>query len=476
MRSVRKEEAIRMQRIKALFAPRDMTQGAPWKSILMFAVPMLIGNFAQQLYNTVDSAVVGRYVGDNALAAVSSTMPILNLLLALFVGIATGAGIRVSQYFGAKDRENLSKVIGNCLTLTIITSFIIMAIGIPLADPLLRLLGTPPEIFGWTGDYLRIFFWGISGFLFYNVLSGILRGLGDSFSALLFLLFSAALNVVLDLWFVISFGMGVAGVALATIIAQSVSAVLCFLKLRAMKDVFDISPATMKLDKETAMDIIKLGLPSGLTQASFSTAMLLVLRLEFGFGAMFVATTGIVKRVDGFAMLPNFSFGQAMTTFIGQNVGARRYDRLKQGAKEGTALALATVILLTGAILLFGRGIMHIFTDTQEVVDLGMRIMKILALGYIAMAVTQTMSGVMRGAGDTVTPMAISMFVSVFIRVALTYALVELSKTPEKPMGEPIMVYISLLATWVVGALINTYYYRRGNWRSKLPPRDKGSE
>lgn len=459
-----------MQKIKALFAPRDMTVGAPWKSILMFAIPMLIGNFAQQLYNTVDSAVVGKYVGDNALAAVSSTMPILNLLLALFVGIATGAGIRVSQHFGARDKQNLSLVIGNCITLTLITSVIIMLIGIPLTDPLLRLLGTPDEIIGWTGDYLRIFFWGISGFLFYNILTGILRGLGDSLSALLFLLLSASLNVVLDLWFIISFGWGVAGVALATIIAQSISAVMCYLKLRSMKDVFEITPATLRLKKDTAMDIIRLGLPAGLTQASFSTAMLLVLRLEFGFGAMFVATTGIVKRVDGFAMLPNFSFGQAMTTFIGQNVGARRYDRLKQGAKEGTFLALATVITLTITILLFGRGIMHIFTQTQEVVDLGMRIMKILALGYIAMAVTQTMSGVMRGAGDTVTPMAISMFVSVFIRVALAYTLVELSKSPETPLGNPMMVYISLLLTWVVGALINTYYYRRGNWRSKLPP------
>ncbi len=462
-----------LQKIKALFAPHDMTRGAPWKSILLFAVPMLIGNFAQQLYNTVDSAVVGKYVGDNALAAVTSTTPIFNLLLALFVGIATGAGIRVAQNYGAKDREGLSRVVGNCITLTIITSLIIMLIGIPLTDPILRLLGTPQEIFVWTGDYLRIFFIGIAGFLFYNILSGILRGMGDSVSALLFLLLSAALNVVLDLWFVISFRMGVAGVALATILAQSISAVMCFLKLRSMKDVFELSFKTLKLDKETALDILRLGLPTGLTHASFSAAMLLVLRLEFSFGALFVATTGIVKRVDGFAMLPNFSFGQAMTTYVGQNVGAGKYDRIRQGAREGTMLAVATVIMLTACILLFGRGIMHIFSQTQEVVDLGMRVMKLLTFGYIAMAITQCMSGVMRGAGDTVTPMAISMFVSVFIRVVLAYALVEVSKTPEKPLGEPLMVYVSLLLTWVIGALINTYYYRKGNWRSKLPAQIK---
>ena len=458
-----------MQKIKRLFAPREMTGGTPWKSILLFAAPMLVGNFAQQLYSTVDSAVVGQYVGDNALAAVNSTMPVLNFLLALFVGVAAGAGIRVSQFFGAHDRASLSRVIGNCITLTAITALLVMVVGIPLIDPLLRVLQTPPEIFLWTGDYLRIVFWGIASTMYYNVLSGILRGMGDSFSALGFLLLSAALNVVLDLWFVISFGWGVAGVALATVISQGVSAVLCLVKLKRMGSVFDLTWEHLRLDKETVRDIVALGLPTGITQATFSLAMMIVLRLENSFGAAFVATSGIVKRVDGFAMLPNFSFGQAMTTYIGQNVGARRYDRLKTGARQGLIMAVGTAIVLTGAILLFGRGIMHIFTDTGDIIDNAMQMMIILAPGYIAMAVTQVYSGVMRGAGDTVTPMAISMVVSVFIRVILAYFLVDLSKTPELPLGDFRMIYISLMLTWISGALINAYFYRRGTWKRKLP-------
>jgi len=462
-----------MQKLKALFAPRDMTEGTPWKNILMFAVPLLLGNLVQQLYNAVDTAIVGRYVGDDAVAAVSSSMPIINLLLTLMVGIGMGTSIRASQHYGARDRENLSLVIGNCLTLTLISSLIIMAVGIPLVPVLLNLLNTPAEIMEWTGQYLNIYFAGVSGAMFYNMLSGILRGLGDSLSALGFLIIAALLNVVLDLWFVIQFDMAVAGVALATIISQGVSAVLCFIKLKSMSTLFDINRKTLRLNKKTTLDMIKLGLPTGITQAAFSLAMLLIQRLENSFGPMFIATTGIVKRVDGFTMLPSFSFGNAMTTFIGQNVGARKYDRLHSGAVQGAKLAFFTSVVLTCAILLFGRSMLGVFTKTQEVIDLGMNIMCILVPGYLAMGLTQTMSGVMRGAGDTVTPMGISLFSAILVRTTLAYVLVELSKTPENPIGEPLMVYVSMVISWVTGALVNIYFYRRGNWRRLLPTKDE---
>ena len=224
-----------------------MTQGRPWKRIMEFALPMLLGNFAQQLYNTADSVIVGIYVGDNALAAVGSAMPILNLLLALFVGIATGAGIVISQNFGAKDRLGLSTAIGNCITLAGIATVVIMLIGPMITRPFLAMLGTPDSIIGWCTDYLKIYFYGIAGFFFYNMLSGVLRGLGDSFTALMFLLVSAALNVGLDLLFVAKFNMGVPGVALATVIAQGISAVLCLWKLLRMQDVFDLNLRTLKL-------------------------------------------------------------------------------------------------------------------------------------------------------------------------------------------------------------------------------------
>lgn len=457
------------QRLKAWFAPRDMSQGTPWKRILEFAIPMLIGNFVQQIYNATDAAVVGHYVGDNALAAVGSAGPILNFLLALFVGIATGAGILVSQHFGAKDRQALSDTIGNCLTLTAIAAVLTSALGLALTKPVLRLLGTPEVIFDWAADYLYIWMLGGAGFLFYNMLAGILRGLGDSLSALGFLVLTALLNIVLDIWFVASFGWGVRGVALATVLAQFISAVLCWYKVRSLSNVFDLSLQTMKFKPGVPGRILRLGLPTGVTQAVFSIAMLLVQRLQNSFGPEFIAISVILMRVDGFAMMPNFSFGQALTTYIGQNVGARKYERLRLGAKQGTWLAVGTAVVLTMAILLFGRSLMHLFTNTQELIDRGMVFMRILALGYVAMAVIQALSGVQRGAGDTMTPMWISVFTSVFLRVTLAYGIAWLTRSPEYPNGLPHAIYWSMLITWSAGALINIWAYRYGRWRKKLP-------
>ena len=317
-------------RLQQLFSAHDMTLGAPWKRILEFAIPMLIGNLAQQLYNTADSIIVGRYVGDNALAAVGSASPILNLLLALFVGVATGVGILVAQRYGAKDREQLSVVIGNCITLSAIVSVITMIIGALITRPMLELLSTPASIIDWCADYLMIYFLGIAGFAYYNILSGVLRGMGDSLSALGFLLVAAALNVGLDLWFVAGLGMGVAGVALATVLAQTISAILCLWKLLRMRDVFDLTLHYLKPCSAPIANIIRIGVPSGITQAIFSVAMLVVQSLTNSFGEMVIACNVIVMRVDGFAMMPNFTFGPAMTTYTGQNVGARRLDRVHQ--------------------------------------------------------------------------------------------------------------------------------------------------
>lgn len=250
-------------RLQQLFSAHDMTLGAPWKRILEFAIPMLIGNLAQQLYNTADSIIVGRYVGDNALAAVGSASPILNLLLALFVGVATGVGILVAQRYGAKDREQLSVVIGNCITLSAIVSVITMIIGALITRPMLELLSTPASIIDWCADYLMIYFLGIAGFAYYNILSGVLRGMGDSLSALGFLLVAAALNVGLDLWFVAGLGMGVAGVALATVLAQTISAFLCLWKLLRMRDVFDLTLHYLKPCSAPIANIIRIGVPSG---------------------------------------------------------------------------------------------------------------------------------------------------------------------------------------------------------------------
>lgn len=453
--------------LKQLFAPSDMTEGSISKKIVLFAIPMLIGNIAQQLYSTVDSIVVGKYVGDNALAAVGSSSPIYNLLLVLFIGISVGVGIMVSQYHGAKKKEELSKTIGSCITLTAIATAVLMLTGMVVIRPMLELLKTPESIIDWCQSYLTILLIGIGGTAYYNIFSGILRGLGDSVSALIYLLVATVINIVLDIYFVAELNMGVAGVTWATIIAQTVSAVLCLLKLLKMREMFELKPSLLIPDKYQSLTLMRLGLPSGLTQAIMSMAMIMVQSLTNSFGEALIAANVIVMRVDGFAMMPNFSFGNAMTTFAGQNVGAGKYDRVEKGSKQGTLISVAVSTTITLLILVFGDLLMYAFTDTAELVQLSMKMMRILAAGYIAVAVTQALSGIMRGAGDTMTPMWISIITTVITRVPLAYALVALTKTEANPSGAPESIFVSLLISWLLGALLTFVAYRKGTWKTK---------
>ena len=447
-------------KIKELFSPHDMTVGPPWQRLMEFSVPMLIGNLAQQLYNTADSIVVGHYVGDNALAAVGSAAPILNLLLALFVGISTGAGIVISQNFGAGDRKKLSESIGNCITLAAIASAVTTVIGVAVTTPLLRMLDTPSSIIDWSGSYLHIIFWGVAGCAFYNILSGILRGLGDSVSALAFLLLSTVLNIGLDVWFVAGFDMKVAGVALATVLAQGISAVMCLWKLLRMRDVFDLTFDSLRLRRDSAARIVRIGVPSGITQAIMSLAMLVVQSLTNSMGETVIACNVIIMRVDGFAMMPNMTFGQ--------NVGAGKLDRVDQGLKEGTAMAVGFACTITVCLLLFGKYMFDLFTDTPELIELAYRMMRIMAGGYITIAVTQVLGGIMRGAGDTVTPMWISLFTTIGLRVPVAYILAWLTRCEAWPNGRPEALSISLLVPWVMGAVISAIVFRRGSWRRKM--------
>ena len=448
------------EKLKKLFGAQDMTVGRPLMNLAAFSIPLLIGNLAQQMYNTVDSIIVGKYVGDSALAAVGAAGPILNLMLLLFMGISTGAGILVAQYFGARRKEDLSKAVGTCLTLTLIASAIIMVVGPLVTRPLMTLLGTPPDVYDMAVDYLVIICVGIVGGGYYNIVSGILRGMGDSITPLLFLIVACVLNIFLDIVFVANFRMAAAGVALATVLAQAISAVLCVWRLLRMTDVVHITRRTLIPDRIMTRETVRLGLPSGLTQAIFSMAAIVVQALTNTFGTNVIACSIVVMRVDGFAMMPNFTFGMAMTTFVGQNVGARRLDRVREGVREGLRAGLVIAAVLVALILIFGEGLMRMFTNTDEVVRLGVHMMQILAVGYIAMAVTQSLSGVMRGAGDTMTPMWISMITTVVIRTPLAYLLAYLT-------GSPDSLFISLLISWVLGAAITAACYRRGKWKEK---------
>ena len=271
----------------------------------------------------------------------------------------------------------------------------------------------------------------------------------------------------MDLLFVIVFHLDVAGVAIATIISQFISSALCLLKLSRMTEFFDFGKKYLSPKSHYVRTVVKLGLPSGLTQAIFSSAMIVVQSLTNCFGPQFIASNVVVMRVDGFAMMPNFSFGTALTTFSGQNVGAGRYDRVVKGAKQGTLIAVGCSAFITGIILLFGKPLMGIFTDTKELVDLSYYLMCILAFGYIAVAVTQSLSGIMRGAGDTMTPMWISLITTVAIRVPIAYGISYLTRTEALPYGNFECIQISLLASWVMGAVLTFVFYCIGGWKKK---------
>ncbi len=453
---------------KTLSQPVDLTTGKPLKKIVLFMIPMLLGNIAQQLYNTVDSIIVGRFSGDNALAAVGSAGPILNLLIVFFVGISIGSGIMVSQYFGAKDRQNLTAAIECCLILSALCCVTVSIVSPLIIRPLLQWLDTPAAIIEQSYQYLMILLIGNMGLVFFNILSGVLRGLGDSISSLKYLLIATFANIVLDFVFVAYFDMGAAGVALATVIAQFISAIFCIRRLFKMQNLFKINFKSLSVKKMHFQTVFRLGLPSGLTQVMLAFAMIIVQSLTNSFGEMFIAANVIVMRIDSFAMMPNFSFGSAMSTFAAQNVGAKKIDRAVKGGKMGTLFAVGVSLTITIILLIFGRYLMAIFTHTSELVDLSMRMMTILAPGYIAMAVTQCLSGLIIGAGDTVTPMWISLITSVIIRVPLAYGLVYLTTTEQAPNGASESIFISLLASWVFGAIITYFCYKKGKWKTKV--------
>jgi len=437
-----------------------MTVGQPWKKLLLFTVPLLIGNIFQQLYSTVDAIFLGRFVGDNALAAIGSSIPIFFLILMLCMGVAMGAGIMASQYFGAKSREDLSYTIGTAITLTAIVS-VFISIFVPLITRhLLMLLNTPPEILDDGVLYLNIIMWGILGVAYFNMLSGILRGIGEAIAPLFYLITASILNIALNFFFIVVMRMGVYGAAIGTVIAQALTAVLCLRKLMSMRDVFDMGFHYLIPKRKYVMQMLKIGVPTGASQAIFAIAMMVTQPLVNSFGAMFIATNVIVMRIDGFIMMPIFSFGNAMTVYTGQNVGAEKMDRVDSGTKQCMKIAIGTCITIVVLVLLFGRYIAGMFTETPEIVDLTMRMITILVVGYIAMSAGNVLWGVIRGAGDAISPLWASVINSVIIRLPSAYLLVYL-------IGRPEALMYSLAASWTFGLILAVIVHRIGKWRTK---------
>lgn len=448
-----------MQQFKKLISAVDMTEGRPWEKLLLFTAPLLVGNLFQQMYSTADAIFLGRFVGDNALAAVGASMPVFFLIMVLLMGVAMGSGIIVSQYFGAKSREDLSYTIGTSITLVTIVGVFISLFAPIITRPMLALLATPAEILDDSVLYMNILLWGILGMAYFNILSGILRGLGDSFSPLIYLIVASLLNIALNFMFIVVFGMGIFGAAIGTVVAQGLCSILCLRKLMQMTDVFDMSWQLLKPKKKYVKQILKLGIPTGASQAVFSLAMMIIQPLVNGFGPLFIATNVIVMRIDGFVMMPVFSFSNAITVYAGQNVGAGKLDRVSQGVKQCCYMALGTAIIIVAAILVFGQHIAALFTQTQEVIDLSMTMLRILALGYIAVSVNMVIWGVIRGAGDAISPLWGSLINSVIVRVPTAFLFVHLMDRPEALM-------YSLLVSWLFNTVYGFVVYRIGKWRT----------
>lgn len=449
-----------IRRVRDQLSTIDMTEGKPWKKLLLFTMPLLVGNLFQQVYSIADAIFLGRFVGDDALAAVGGAIPIFFLVIVILSGVAVGAGIMVAQYFGAKSRVDLSHTIAVSITLVTIVGLIMMIFGPLGTRPLLVLLNTPAEILDDSVLYINMMLWGILGMAYFNILSGILRGLGDAFWPLVYLMVSCILNIVLNFTFIVVLGMGVLGAALGTVIAQGISSVLCFLRLLTMKDVFDMNLRYFLPQRKYVSMLLKLGIPAGVSHAIFAVGMMIVQPLVNYFGPLFIAVNVIVMRIDSFVMMPNFSFGSAMTVYTGQNVGADKMDRITLGVKQCCIMAVVTASVIVGIILLFAGPIAGVFTQTGEVIDLSVRMLWILAPGYIAFSINMVLWGVIRGAGDAMSPLWGALVNTLVVRLPTAFIFVHF-------MGRPEALMYSLLAGWVSNTLIGIFVYLRGKWRMK---------
>lgn len=434
-----------------------MIDGVIWKQLLLFSIPLLLGNLFQQLYNTVDSIVVGNFIGSNALAAVGSSNPIINLLVSFFMGLSTGAGVIISRFFGARDQKNLHDAMHTTMALALIAGAFLMIFGLLLSPMILKWSGVPAEIMDQSVLYLRIYFGGIIFVMIYNMAAGVLRAVGDSKNPLYFLIISSVINILLDLLFVIVFRMGIAGVAWATLIAQGVSACLIVILLMRSKEDYHLILKDIHIHKSILKRIIQLGLPSGIQNGIISFSNLVVQTNINSFGSLAMAGCSSYMKIDGFIVLPIMSFSMAITTFTGQNMGAQKYDRVKKGANTCILMSFVTSLCICAAMLLLGENLIRIFNQDEQVIHYGVYMMHVLLPGYLFLSVAHALSGVIRGAGVAMIPMIVMVLNWCVLRVAwITLAM---------PIFEDIaVVYLGYTITWITSSICMYLYYKKGNW------------
>ena len=404
----------------------DMTQGSIWRHLVQFSLPMAVGLLFQQLYNTVDTVVVGHFVGQQAQAAVGSTGPVINTVVGFCAGLAAGASVVISQRYGAHDRQGLSKAVHTTIAVTFIMSLVATLAGIAIIDPMLRFMRTPDDVMAESHTYLSIYFAGVSGVLFYNMGSGILRAVGDSRRPLLFLIISALLNTALDLAFVLGLGMGVDGVAYATILSQIISALLIMITLTREESAYGLRWRQMRIDTPSLTSILKIGLPSSVQSAITSFSNVFVQSYINYFGSACMAGYGIYNKVDAFALIPVQAISMSSTTFVGQNWGAQQKKRARNGVRTATYMSLGATVVLGLAVFLLARPLLGFFSPEEEVVAYGERFIRIVTPFYITICFNQIYAGALRGIGDATMPTVIMLASFVVFRqiyLAVTKAL-----------------------------------------------------
>jgi MATE family, multidrug efflux pump len=451
---------------------KDLTQGSEGRGILRFAAPMLLGHMFQQLYTFVDQIIVGRVLGKEALAAVGASFPIIFTLIALIIGIATGGTIVISQFFGAKDFKKVKRAIDTLFIVMAVSSVVMTVVGLVFSEDIFRLIKLPEELMESANAYFTIYVSGLVVFFGYNSVAAILRGLGDSITPLYFMVLATIINIGLDLLFIIKLGWGVEGAALATIIAQGISFMVAVYYLNNNHALIKFNIREFAFDREIFKQSLKIGLPTGLQQTFVALGMMALMGIVNGFGTDVVAAYTAAGRLDSLAIIPSMVFATALSTFVGQNIGAGKVDRVKKGLSRTLLMASLVAIGTTALLIVFKTPLMGLFTTDQEVIRIGGNYLTIVTTFYLLFTGMFIYSGVMRGAGDTIIPMFITLFSLWIVRIP---AAVFLSRETIHFLGFTIKganlgaegIWWSIPTGWGIGMVLSIIYYRTGRWKNK---------
>lgn len=436
---------------------RDLTTGSIKKVLLSFAAPLFLSQLFQQLYNSADALIVGNFLGKEALAAVSSSGPLIQLFIGFFNGAAMGAGVVISRYFGADDRTRVRKAIHTNVLFSLICGLFLSLVGVLLTPYILRWMGTDPEVLPLSESYFRWYFAGAVAIVMYNVLKGIMTALGDSRRPLYYLIFSSVLNVLLDLLFVGVLHGGVAAAALATTISQGLSALLCLLHLLEKDQIYTLKARELRIDGPILKEIVRIGLPTGVQMSVISIANVLVQKNINSFGADAMAACGSFAKVEGFVFLPITCFSLALTTFISQNLGARKLDRVRAGSRFGLLSAVLAAETIGVAVFLLGPRLIGLFNSDPAVLAIGQKQCTIESLFFCMLAFSHTVAGICRGAGRAAVPMLVMLGVWCVLRIA--YITIAMSLCHDIRL-----LFWAYPITWTISAAIFFLYYKRSNW------------